>query len=131
MGNLQVDMHSDPSDKDGFELWNKDLKCDSSNNDDVLEQVFGRRGPELEKCFFDQHGSEKERHTTSVGDNEVALEISEMKSDDVVVIVDESSPEHKLSSSKIDKNATGDIVGNTSSHQKSCSLTSDGDCENR
>ena len=129
--NLQVDMHSDPSDKDGFESWNQDLRCDSSNNDDVLEQVLGRRGPEHEKCLFDEHGNEKERHINSAGDNDVALEISEMKSDDVVVIVDESSPEHKLSSSQIDKNATRDNVGNPSSHQKSHSLALDGDCENR
>ena len=133
--NLQVDMHSDPLDKEGFEAWHKDLSCESSNNDDVLEQVFGRRSIELEKCFFGEHGKENEHPSTSCGDNDMALEISELKSDDVVVIVDESSPEHKLSSKNSRHQgrnlSAGEIAGYPTSNQASHISTKEADCENR
>ena len=84
---LQVDLHQNLTDI-------QSVPKPQSNNDDVLEQVFGRRCLEIDKVrsfLDDAHEIQTDKDPV----NEAAIDMPDLRSGDVVVIVDESSPEHQ------------------------------------
>ena len=99
---LQVDLHSDPTTKENFDAWRETKDVHTSNKSDILEEVFGRRTNEIDKvnAFLYENKSDKDLNNAFVDEdvNDLAVEGPRLKSDDVVVIVDESSPEHHLHS---------------------------------
>ena len=132
---LEVDLHSDPSAKEGYETWKDASSCDNSNNDDVLEHVFGRRSFEFDKVksFVSENAHEVEQNKTTNRDhiNGITLEMSVFRSDDVVVIVDESSPEHQLHptiSLKKDKRRKSSHRENGSNHRSARKSNKSSEC---